>query len=219
MPTCVVHAPSPLPDDRLMDRLRALSASVVSDSFDRWAGAPGILPLAGLRAPVIVGPALTVRTRAGDNLVIHKALDIARPGEIVVIAGGGRTDRALLGDLIGHYALTRGIAALVVDGAVRDLSGLDALGMPTFARSTCHLGPYKEGSGELRGPVSISGLAVQDGDIVVGDEDGIAVIPRGRLAEIVEAAEATEASEREQNAAIAKGAWDRSWIDKVLEVR
>lgn len=219
MPTCVMHPPIPMPDDQLIDRLRALSTAVVSDSFGRWAGAPGILPLAGLRTPVVVGPALTVRTRAGDNLLIHKALEVARPGEIVVVAGGGGTDRALVGDLIGHYAATKGVAALVIDGAVRDLSGLDAIGMPTFARGTCHLGPFKEGSGELRGAVAISGLTVQDGDIVVGDEDGIAVIPRDRLTEIVEAAEAMEASERKQNAAIAEGTWDRSWIDKVLEVR
>jgi regulator of RNase E activity RraA len=207
-----------MPDGRLLDRLRALSTSVVSDAFGRWAGAPGILPVAGLRQSVVVGPALTVRTRPGDNLVIHKALDIARPGEVVVVAGGGSTDRALLGGLMGHYAGTRGIAGLVVDGAVRDLSDLDAHAPPTFARGACHLGPFKDGSGELRGPISIGGLSVHDGDIVVGDEDGIAVIPRSRLEEIVVAAEAKEGSEREQDAAIAQGEWDRSWVDKALDI-
>jgi regulator of RNase E activity RraA len=215
---CVIHEATPMPDERLLDRLRALSTSVVSDAFDRWAGAPGILPATGLREPVVVGPALTVRTRAGDNLVIHKALDIARPGEVVVVAGGGSTDRALLGGLMGHYASTRQIAALVVDGAVRDSSDLDAQAPPTFARGACHLGPFKDGSGELRGAISVAGLIVNDGDIVVGDEDGIAIIPRSQLEEVVVAAEAKECNEREEDTAIARGEWDRSWVDKALDI-
>jgi regulator of RNase E activity RraA len=89
----VIHEATPMPDARLLDRLRALSASVVSDASGRCAGAPGILPVAGLRERVVVGPALTVRTRPGDNLVIHKALDIARSGEVVMVAGGGSTER------------------------------------------------------------------------------------------------------------------------------
>src|SRR5690606_17590245 len=114
------------------------------------------------------------------------------------------------------YARTRGIAALVVDGAVRDRSALDELAPPVFARGLSHLGPYKDGPGELRGAVAIAGLPVHDGDIVVGDEDGIALIPRISAEEIVTAAEAKRDAEEAERQAIERGEWDRSWIDRAL---
>ena len=180
----------------------------------------GIRPVAALRPrQVVAGAALTIRTRPGDNLVVHKALDIARPGEILVIAAGGGTDRAILGGLMGEYAKRQGIAALVVDGAVRDKSDLDELSPPVFATGINHLGPYKDGPGELRGAVSIGGVAVNDGDIIVGDEDGVAVIPRARAEEIVALAEAKAAAEAAEAAAIRAGTWDRSWIDRQMTIR
>lgn len=217
---CVLHAASDLPDPALIDRLEQLASSLVSDVFGRWAGATGLLPIAGL-APgeVVAGPALTVRTRPGDNLVVHKALDIARPGEILVIDAGGQRDRAILGGLMGQYASTRKIAALVVDGAVRDKSVLDEVSPPVFAVGLSHLGPYKHGPGDLRGPVSIGGVSVADGDLIVADEDGVAVIPRLRAEEIVEAAERKKAAEEAEAAAITAGRWDRTWIDQSLQVR
>lgn len=217
---CLLHPATDLPDANLLRRLEALASSLVSDVFGRWAGATGVLPVAAL-APgqVVAGPALTVRTRPGDNLVVHKALDIARPGEILVIDAGGQPDRAILGGLMGQYARTRGIAALVVDGVVRDKSDLDALAPPVFALGLSHLGPYKDGPGELRGPVSLGGVSVADGDLVVGDEDGIAVIPRARAEEIVAAAERKHAAEAAEAEAITAGTWGRSWIDEALHVR
>ena len=216
---CPIHPAAPLPPSELIDRLRKLATSLVSDVFGRWAGAPGLLPVAGL-APgqVVAGPALTVRTRPGDNLVVHKALDLARPGEVLVVAGGGQTDRAVLGGLMGQYAATRGLAALVVDGAVRDRADLAALAPPVFAAGVSHLGPYKDGPGELRGPVALAGLAVADGDLVIGDEDGIAVIPRGRAEEIVALAEEKRSAEEAERQAIENGTWDRGWIDAALRL-
>src|SRR5699024_5037864 len=120
---------------------------------------------------------------------VHKALDVARPGEVLVIAAGGAQDRAILGGLMGRYAAERGIAALVIDGAVRDRSDLDRFAPPVFAAGISHLGPYKDGPGELRGSVALAGVAVSDGDLIIGDEDGIAVIPRAMAEEIVELAE------------------------------
>lgn len=216
---CRIHAATVLPSSELITRLERLAASLVSDVFGRWAGAPGLLPVAGLRpGQVVAGPALTVRTRPGDNLVVHKALDLARPGEVLVVAAGGQTDRAILGGLMGEYALARGIVALVVDGAVRDRTVLDESAPPVFAAGLCHLGPYKDGPGELRGPVTIASLVVHDGDIVVGDEDGVAVIPRDRLEEVVTAAEEKDAAELAEFAAIASGTWDRSWVDAALRM-
>jgi len=217
---CMLHPATDLPDQALVRRLEQLASSLVSDVFGRWAGALGLMPVAGL-APgrVVAGPALTVRTRPGDNLVVHKALDLARPGEVLVVAAGGQGDRAILGGLMGQYAATRGIAALVVDGAVRDRTTLDELAPPVFATGLSHLGPYKDGPGELRGAVSLAGVAVRDGDLVVGDEDGIAVIPRERAEEVVAAAERKLAAEQAEAEAIAGGTWDRRWIDDALLVR
>jgi regulator of RNase E activity RraA len=212
-------APQPV-DAKLLERLGRLKTSYVSDAFDRWSGAPGIKPMAGL-APgqVVAGPAFTVRTRPGDNLVLHKALDMASPGDILVVAGGGAEDRALLGGLMGFYAAKRGLAALVVDGAVRDLSELAQAAPPVFARAVSHLGPYKDGPGALRGPVSISGLVVACGDLVLCDEDGVTIIPRADAGEVVATAEAKMAAEMIEEQQIRDGTWDRSWIDKRLTVQ
>jgi regulator of RNase E activity RraA len=217
---CVVHPPGPAPSKDVVTRFGALSTSLVSDSFGRWAGAPGIMPVAGLSAgQVVVGPALTVRTRPGDNLVVHKAVDLARPGEVLVVAAGGGTDRAILGGLLGAYAATKGLVALIVDGAVRDVTELGAAAPPVFATGVCHLGPYKDGPGEIRGPVSIAGLTVHDGDLVVADEDGVAVVPAAMALEVAAGAEQKARSEESERAAIAAGTWDRSWLDSALELR
>jgi regulator of RNase E activity RraA len=216
---CRVHPAKPLPGPDVIRRLEALASALVSDVSGRWAGAPGLLPVSGLRAgQVVAGAALTVRTRPGDNLVVHKALDLARTGEVLVVAAGGHTDRAVLGGLMGQYAATRGLSALVVDGAVRDRSALARSAPPVFAAGISHLGPYKDGPGELRGTVALAGLPVSDGDLVVGDEDGIAVIPRDRCAELLAAAEAKRAAEEAETRAIASGTWDRSWLDAALRL-
>lgn len=216
---CRAYPATPPPDEDLLRRYEAVSTSLVSDVFDRWAGAPGILPVAAIKpGEVVAGPALTVRTRPGDNLVVHKALDIAEPGDIVVVAAGGVTDRSIIGGLMGHYAKTRGIAALVIDGAVRDLSDLAASAPPVFARGVNHLGPYKDGPGELRGTIAISGLVVHNGDIVIGDEDGIAIVPRDEADHILELAEAKGEKERLMDEAIGRGEADRSWVDEALDI-
>ena len=219
MATCRIHREQPLPEAGVIDRFGGLASSLVSDVFDRWSGAGDVLPVSGL-APgqVVAGPALTVRTRPGDNLVVHKALDLARPGEVLVVAAGGAVDRAILGGLMGHYATRQRLAAVVVDGAVRDLSDLESKAPPIFARGVSHLGPYKDGPGDIRCPVAINGLVVDDGDLIVADEDGLTCVPRERMHEILERAEAKAADEVAQDAAIADSRWDRSWVDGSLEI-
>ena len=217
---CLLHPATPLPSADQIARLERLASALVSDGFGRWAGATGVGPIAGLRpGQVVAGAAFTVRTRPGDNLVVHKAMDIARPGEVLVVAAGGQTDRAILGGLMGQYAATKGIVALVVDGAVRDRSDLGQVAPPVFATGVSHLGPYKNGPGELRGPVSVGGVVIEDGDLLVCDEDGVAVIPRGRAEEITSAAEAKFEAEAAERRAIEQGTWDRSWIEAALTVR
>ncbi|UKD57074.1 hypothetical protein L3Q65_10220 [Amycolatopsis sp. FU40] len=150
----------------------------------------------------IAGPAFTVWTRAGDNAFLHRALAEAAPGDVIVVNGQGDESRALLGELLGARARNAGVAAFVVDGAIRDATGLAEVGMPVFARATSPAGPYKHGPGSLGCPVAVGGVAVLPGDIVVGDADGVVVVPRDRAEDIAAAAEAVQEDEANRMKAI-----------------
>jgi regulator of RNase E activity RraA len=212
MSTCRLHTPGPRPDPELLQRCRELPTSILSDSMDRVGGLRGLHWVPGGQWPRVAGPALTVRTRPGDNLVVHRALDIAQPGDVLVVDGGGFLERALLGELMGRYSVTRGIAALVVDGAVRDAEGLAAGPIPVFAAGINHQGPYKDGPGEMHGAVQAGGTVVRSGDVVVGDGDGVVVLPSERAAEVVTTGEGRLRSEERQFEEIAAGTWNRSWV-------
>lgn len=220
MPELLLHDPAPPPDPAVVRRFGALPTAAVSDVLERQAGAPGLLPIPGTLPPgaVVAGPALTVRTTPGDNLAIHRALDLAEPDDVLVVDGRGYAERAVLGGLLARYAARRGVAAIVVDGAVRDVSDLVRTGLPVLARAVTHVGPWKNGPGELRGLVSCAGAVVAHGDVVVVDEDGVAVVPAARAEEAATAAEALVAAEAEAEASIDAGAWHRPWVD-ALTVR
>lgn len=215
-----MHSEQPLAASEIISRLRAVGTSLLSDVMDRWPGAAGLLPVGGAGPhAVMAGTAMTVRTRAGDNLVVHAALELVRPGEVIVVAAGGATDRAILGGIMATYAKQRGVAGLVVDGAIRDVLHVREAGPPTFARGVCHLGPYRSGPGELRCPVAVAGVVVQDGDFVVGDSDGVAIVPRAVIDDVLAAAEAKARYEAQELAAIADGTWDRRWVFETMDLR
>lgn len=214
---CIIFPRAPgLPE--AASALRDLPTSAISDVMGRVGGAPGIMSVPAATPRRLFGPAFTVRTRPGDNLVVHKALDLAQPGDVLVIDGGGHTDRAVLGGLIVRYARSRHLAGLVVDGAVRDLADLDELGLPVYARAVTHVGPYKDGPGEIGGPVTIGGTVVRSGDVVVGDQDGVVFVPVERVASVLSAAVALLENEQLICEAIDRGTWDRTWIDQKLNV-
>lgn len=212
MSTCRLHPPGPRPDPALLEQCRDLPTSILSDSQQRAGGVRGVHWVPGGRWPRVAGPALTVRTRPGDNLVVHRALDLAEPGDVLVVDAGGITERAILGEIMGRYAVTRGLAAIVVDGAVRDAEGLAAGPIPVFAAAINHLGPYKDGPGEIHGPVQVGGAVVRSGDLVVGDGDGVVVIEHERAAGVVAVGQGRLRDEEEQFAQIAAGTLDRSWV-------
>jgi len=128
-------------------------------------------------APAVAGRALTVWTRPGDNAAVHRALDVARPGDVLVVAAGGHVERALMGELIGERAVSKGIRAFITDGAVRDAQELAKIGFPVWAAGVSPAGPYKDGPGRVDVPVSIGGAVCSPGDYVVADGDGVIVIP------------------------------------------
>lgn len=217
MSLCRVHPPGPEPDADLLERCTRLPTSILSDSMDRTGAVAGVRWTPGGRWPRVAGPALTVRTRPGDNLVVHHALDIVTPGAVLVVDGGGHGERAVLGEIMARYAAAQGVRAIVIDGAIRDVDGLAAGPVPVFARAVSHLGPYKDGPGEIRGSVSVGGTVVRCGDVVVGDADGIVVVPAERAGQVVELAEDRLRDEERTFAAIAAGTLDRSWVRAAID--
>lgn len=217
MSVCRLHPSPPPPDRQLLEQCRALPTSILSDSMERAGGVTGVTWVPGGRWPRVAGPALTVRTRPGDNLVVHRALDLAQPGDVVVVDAGGYEGRAILGEIMARFAAAQGVAALVVDGAVRDVEALVAGRVPVFARSVNHLGPYKDGPGELRGAVHVGGTVVRAGDLVVGDADGVVVVPLERAAEVVAAGRSRLREEDAVLASIDDGTVDRSWVLRALD--
>jgi regulator of RNase E activity RraA len=138
--------------------------------------------------------------RPGDNLMIHKALTLAGPGDVIVVDGSGDVSHALLGGLMRLAALARGVAGVVVDGAIRDSAEWAEGELPVFARGVSHRGPTKDGPGEINVPIACAGLSVGPGDLVLGDADGIVAASPDRLRELLEAARKKLAEESEQQA-------------------
>lgn len=185
----------------LMDRFARVPAANVGDAQERWGVASGLRPI--WPGATLSGPAFTVWTRPGDNLYIHKAMDEAKPGDVIVVNGGGDESRALIGDIMGRRAKRLGIAGFVIDGAVRDADALAECGLPVFARAVTPAGPYKFGPGRIQQPVAISGVVVAPGDIIVGDADGVVVVRADEARAVLVAAEQIEANERDKRMALA----------------
>ncbi|MGN9913519.1 hypothetical protein ACTMTJ_38880 [Phytohabitans sp. LJ34] len=167
-------------------RLGQVPAANVGDALQRMTVMDGGIRLFTERA-ALLGNALTVDVRSGDNLAIHRALDEARPGDVLVVNGHGDMTRALIGDLIGEIMVNAGVVGAVVDGAVRDVQALSELGLAVYARAVTPAGPFKDGPGTIGAPVAVGGVVVAAGDVLVGDSDGVVVVPRHRVMEVVEA--------------------------------
>lgn len=189
------------PDPAIVDRLANLPAANIGDAMDRLGVADSAIQAVWPGAK-LAGPAFPVWTRPGDNKGIHAALQLARPGDVIVVAGGADESRALLGELIGERAINLGVAGFALDGAARDAEALGEIGMPVFARATSPAGPYKDGPFRLGTAVAFGGVPVLPGDIIIGDSDGVVVIPREQAAAVAEAAEAVFADETSRRQAI-----------------
>jgi RraA family protein len=207
---------APLADSALLERLARLPVSNVSDNLQRHIGAR-LTPFH--RTGTLVGTAFTVKTRRGDNLMVHKAIDVAGPGDVLVVDAGGALDHAIIGELMAGWAKKRGIAGFVIDGAIRDSNELAQGDYPVYAAGVTHRGPYKDGPGELNVVVSIGGMVVRPGDLIAGDHDGVLAIPREDAERVIADAEAQNRKEQAAMAAIQAGTWDRKWVDEALKAR
>ena len=212
----VLPAPPRISAD-LLARYHGLASSNVADAMGRFGFMdPGMQSRSGL---ALCGLAVTVQCRPADNLMVHKALQLATPGDIVVVSTCGNTNTAVFGELMCHTAAAAKLGGIVVDGAIRDVEGITRLGMPAFSRSVCPGSCDKDGPGEINVPVSCGGAVVSPGDIIVGDADGIAVVPRAMAAEILELVLQLMDREKKRIAEIGAGKLFKAEIDDTLRKR
>ena len=195
-----------------------LPVANVSDSMWRLtAGGSRLRPMH--KSGQMAGPALTVKSRPGDNLMLHKAIDMAEPGDIIVCDAGGDLTNSLMGELLLAHAIKRGVGGFVLDGAVRDVEAFLEVNLPVFAAGVSHRGPYKDGPGEINVSVAIDGMVIEPGDLVIGDWDGVLSIPLDDVESILKKTNEKQAAEAVDMAKIEAGEWDRSWVDKTLKDR
>jgi RraA family protein len=203
------------PPSELVSALGELPTSNIADCMNRFFTMDPMIRLFGPMSSKLVGSAVTVRTREGDNLMIQQALDLAKPGDVIVVAsGGGR--RSLVGEIMCQFAKKKGIAGMVLDGPIRDVEAIYNMGFPVYATGSNPGGPHKEGPGEINVTVSCGGVEVHPGDIIVGDADGVVVIPPADAAEVLQRSRKLFENEQAKLRAIAEGTADRSWVAKLI---
>lgn len=206
------------PEPSLVEALGQFETPQISDLMNRLYTMAA--EIRNLTDPTLrlLGPACTVKVYPGDNLMVHKCLDVAQPGDVVVVDTGASGQTAALGDLVSTKARHRGLAGFVVDGMIRDLPGIRGLGdFPVFARGVTPIGPLHRGPGEINYPVSVGGIVVQPGDVVIGDLNGVVVVPHGFAQELLERLLARTAAEADYMDAVRRGEFSNAWVDRLLE--
>lgn len=200
----------------VIERFRKIPVANVSDCMSRiTAGGPTLRPMHA--SGVLAGPAFTVKSRPGDNLMLHKAIDLAAPGDVIVCEAGGDLTNSLMGEMMLAHAIKRGIGGFVLNGSIRDRDAFLERNLPVFAAGVTHRGPYKDGPGEIGFPISLAGMNIEPGDLILGDVDGVLSVPRADV-EVVYAASAKKLqAEIDQMKAIEAGTSDRSWVDASLK--
>lgn len=188
----------------------------ISDLLNRLYAVDPLIRVLTADRHTICGPALTVKVFPGDNLMVHKSLDVLEPGDVVVVDAGGSTLNAVLGDLISTKARHRGAAGFVVDGLIRDLPSIQELDFPVFARGTTPIGPLHRGPGEINFPICLGGVVVNPGDLIVGDSTGLVVVPQAIAEELLGRLKSHKASNASYFDSVKKGNFSNAWVDNIL---
>jgi len=210
-----IHCDFPRIPEDILQEASSLQPAILADVLGRRGAMHGrIRPLSPHMT--VVGTALTVDVRPGDNLMIHAAIQLARPGDVLVIDGKGDQTSALLGAIMSAACQARHIAGVVVDGAVRDRLDIQGSGFPVFCLGTNPNGPTKCWPGRIGYPVSVGGVTVHPGDLIVGDADGVVVIERARIPEALPAARIKLAEEAALIASIRAGNKASRWLEAAL---
>lgn len=185
------------PDSKLINEFRGIPSSNINDEMNRLFCMHEYIKLQNPNtSKPLVGTALTVKVPIGDNLFFHKALDLAQPGDVIVVDGASGVNRSLVGEIMIRFASKKGLAGLVIDGCIRDLDTIETMEIPVYAIGATPQGPYKNGPGEINTPISCGGQVVFPGDIIVGDRDGVVVIRRQDAEVVLEASKKKYQSEQ-----------------------
>jgi 4-hydroxy-4-methyl-2-oxoglutarate aldolase len=203
-------------DPRVVEQAAQFPSSILADVAGRRGALSGrIAPLSP--AMKFAGPALTVDVRPGDNLMIHAAMAIAKPGDVIVVDGKGDLSSALMGEIMCQQCVALGVVAVVIDGALRDSVAIRHLGLPMYAAGLNPNGPTKFVPGRLNHPISIGGVCVRPGDLVVGDADGVTVVEREKAAALLPlAAEKVIAETQRIDDIRSRRALRPGWLDGAL---
>lgn len=215
VPDIVRDFPRASPD--VVRRASEFAASILADVAGRRGALDGRIAAIAPKTR-LAGTAFTVEVRAGDNLMIHAAMQLAKPGDVLVIDGKGDTTCALMGAIMMNACVQLGIAGVVIDAAVRDREEIAELGFPVYAVGTNPNGPTKFVPGRINHPVSVGGVTVHPGDVVIGDADGVTILERAKAPFMLELAAKKVADERSRIAALREGRDLRpAWVTKALQ--
>jgi regulator of RNase E activity RraA len=208
-----------MPDKNVMEQFKEIPASNVADVMERNSAMnPRIHLVSSPKAQMMVGPALTVKGRAGDNLALHAALNMAQEGDVIVVSNEGENTRAIMGEIMLSYLYyDKKIAGIVLDGPIRDIDEISSWDFPIYATGTTPGGPYKEGPGEINVPISCGEISVNPGDIILADPDGVIVIPRKDADIVLDNAQKFKEADQAKMEAAKAGKANRQWVSKALE--
>lgn len=199
----------------LIEKFRNLPVANISDSMNRMtATGPRLRPFHA--GGVLCGPAVTVKSRPGDNLMTHMALNLAVEGDIIVVDAGGELTNAIVGERMLAYCVAKKFGGIVINGAVRDLAWIRTRNFPVYAAGVTHRGPYKDGPGEINVPIAIEGMVIEPGDLIVGDDDGLVCVPFDQAEAICTLATAKHKSETDTFAEIGKSDNNKAQYEKRL---
>jgi regulator of RNase E activity RraA len=207
----------PRVDSDLVAQFRSLASPNVADAMGRFHFMdPEVRQRSGLS---LCGVAVTVDARPADNLMVHKAIEVAQPGDVVVVNTNGNRTSAVFGELMCRSAVGARLGGIVVDGAIRDVDGITSLGFPAFSRTVCAGGCDKDGPGEINVPIACGNTVVMPGDLVIGDADGVVVVPREDARAVLALVLALVEREKARIAEIDSGVLFKGEINDILKKR
>jgi len=210
-----------MPDPEIMNQFKFIPASNTADVMNRnCAMHPRIHLVSKPKDQMMVGPAYTVKGRAGDNLTLHAALNYCQEGDVLVVSNEEDETRAILGEVMMAYLrYTKKVAGIIIDGPIRDIDEIGKWDFPVYCTGTTPGGPYKEGPGEINVPIACGGVSVNPGDIILGDPDGVIVIPRKDAATVLEQAKKFQEADEKKLIAAKKGSANRAWVEESIQAK
>ncbi len=210
-----IYPPERYVSQEVIEGYRNIPTSIISDCLAKmFALDSSIRPFHP--TPSMVGHAVTLHSPPGDNLVLQKAIEMAEPGDVLVYNAGGDTTQAPVGEIVVSNCIRRGVAGLVIDGPIRDSDVLPNMAIPVFAKGVTHRGCYKDGPGEINVTIACGGVAVRPGDLVVGDSDGVVIVPHEEAAGLLPKLQEMLKKEEVLLEQIRNKTVDRSWVDQEL---